>query len=187
MSLGFASGTLGCFLFQTEILLRTTERRDMGELRDLREGEWPAAAGRQPAAWPRLAMAMPGPGLGRLQPAAAAGARAPALPCRWPALEAERGREGEPGGGDGCVDCKEEQGGSVWRPHCEQGGRGTRQQHSAMVERALVHGGRVGISSSTWRAAKWPAWEAILGLFRAELDFGPKTKFAHLGLLSNFD
>jgi hypothetical protein len=56
-----------------------------------------------------------------------------------------------------------------------------------MVERALVHGGRVGISSSTWRAAKWPAWEAILGLFRAELDFGPKTKFAHLGLLSNFD
>ena len=75
MSLGFASGTLGCFLFQTEILLRTTERRDMGELRDLREGEWPAAAGRQPAAWPRLAMATPGPGLGRLQPTAA-GARA---------------------------------------------------------------------------------------------------------------
>jgi len=30
---------------------------------------------RQPAAWPRLAMATPGPGLGRLQPAAV-GARA---------------------------------------------------------------------------------------------------------------
>jgi hypothetical protein len=52
--------------------------------------------------------------------------------------------------------------------------------------RALVHGGRVGISSSTWRAAKWPAWEAILGLFRAELDLGPKTKFVKLVLLYIF-
>jgi hypothetical protein len=44
-----------------------------------------------------------------------------------------------------------------------------------------------GNSTSTWRAAKWPAWEAILGFFRAEFEDGPKTKFAHLGLLSNFD
>ena len=46
--------------------------------------------------------------------------------------DGEREREGER---DGCVDCKEEQGESIWRPHCEQGGRGTRQQGSAMVER----------------------------------------------------
>jgi len=65
---------------------------------------------RHPAAWPRLAMATPSPDLGRLKPVAA-GARALALPCRWRALEGGRGREGEPGGGgDGCVDCKEEQG-----------------------------------------------------------------------------
>ena len=36
---------------------------------------WRAAGGSREAAWPRLAMATPGPGLGRLQPAAA-GARA---------------------------------------------------------------------------------------------------------------
>ena len=56
----------------------------------------------------------------------------------------------------------------------------------AMVGAPSLHGGRVGISSSTWRATKRPAWEAILGLFRAELDHGPKMKFAQLGLLSNF-
>ena len=39
------------------------------------ESCWRAAGGSREAAWPRLAMATPGPGLGRLQPAAA-GARA---------------------------------------------------------------------------------------------------------------
>ena len=50
---------------------------------------------------------------------------------------------------------------------------------AAMVGRALVLGDHAGISSNTWCAVKWPAWEAILGPFRVELDFGPKTKFAH--------
>ena len=52
------------------------------------------------------------------------------------------------------MDCKEELGGNVWHPHCEQGGRGTRQQHSTMVERALVHGGHAGISLNTWCASE---------------------------------
>ena len=107
----------------------------------------------RPAAWPRLAMATPGPGLGRLQPAAA-GARVPALPCRWRALEEGRGREGEPGR-------------RRWVRGLQRRARGKRlastlragrRRHAAAalsnVERALVHGGRVGISSSTWRAAK---------------------------------
>ena len=50
-----------------------------------------------------------------------------------------------------------------------------------------LHGGRVGISSSMWRAVKWPAWEATLGLFRDELDLGPKMKFAQPAMLYNFD
>ena len=52
---------------------------------------------------------------------------------------------------------------------------------------ALAHGRRVGNSSSTWHATEWLRWEAILGFFRAEFEDGPKTKFAHLGLLSNFN
>jgi hypothetical protein len=46
--------------------------------------------------------------------------------------------------------------------------------------------GYVGISSNRWRAQKWPAWVALLGRLRAELANGPKTKFAHLGLLYIF-
>ena len=33
-----------------------------------------------------------------------------------------------------------------------------------------------GISSSTWWATVWPAWEAFLGQLRAKLDLGPKSK-----------
>ena len=35
-----------------------------------------------------------------------------------------------------------------------------------------------GISANSWRATEWPAWNASLGRLRAELDNGPKTKFA---------
>jgi hypothetical protein len=54
-----------------------------------------------------------------------------------------------------------------------QEGQDARQQWWG---RALVHGGRVGFSASTWRASAWPEREAILGRFWAELDLGPKTK-----------
>jgi len=80
MSLGFVSGTLSCFIFQQGVpaffFLRTED--DMADdMAGDSAGERPVVAGSQPAAWPRLAMATPGPGLGlgRLQPAAA-GARA---------------------------------------------------------------------------------------------------------------
>ena len=44
---------------------------------------------------------------------------------------------------------------------------------------AAMHRARVtlcSISSSTWRATVWPAWEAFLGQLLAELDLGPKSK-----------
>ena len=44
-----------------------------------------------------------------------------------------------------------------------------------------------GISPNTCRARKWLAWDAFLGLFRADLANGPKTKFDLLLMLSNFD
>jgi len=56
-----------------------------------------------------------------------------------------------------------------------------------MVGERSPHGGHVGISANTSRAAEWPAWETILGLFQAEFGHGPKTKFAKLGLPYNFD
>ena len=58
---------------------------------------------------------------------------------------------------------------------------------STMVGERSPHGGHVGISANTWRAAEWPAWETIVGLFQAEFGHGPKTKFAKLGLPYNFD
>ena len=70
------------------------------------------------------------------------------------------------------------------RPLLEEQGAG--QRVALEVGAPSLHGERVGISSSTWRAVKWPAWEAILCLFRAELDLGPKTKFAHPAMLYNF-
>ena len=59
-------------LIRDPCLLRADDMAVVVRLRDPPEsGRW------QPAAWPRLAMATPGPGIGRLQPAAAAaGARA---------------------------------------------------------------------------------------------------------------
>ena len=48
---------------------------------------------------------------------------------------------------------------------------------------AALHGRHDDISPNTCRARKWLAWGAFLGLFRADLANGPKTKFAHLGLL----
>ena len=89
MSLWFASWTLSCFLFQTEILLLSPYRADMASSSGF-EGKWLAAGGRQPAAWPQLAMATPGPDLGRLQPAAA-GARA-LLACNGGHLLESTGR-----------------------------------------------------------------------------------------------
>jgi hypothetical protein len=37
-----------------------------------------------------------------------------------------------------------------------------------------------------WLAITWPAWELLLGYFRAELVDGTKTKFALHGLLYIF-
>jgi len=73
----------------------------------------------------------------------------------------------------------------VQRPLLDALGAG--QRVAMEVGAPSLHGGRVDISSSTWRTVKWPAWEAILGLLQAEFRDGPKMKFAHLGLLSNFD
>ena len=64
---------------------------------------------------------------------------------------------------------------------------GVWQWSSAMVGARSLHGGHVGISANTWRAAEWPAWETIVGLFQAEFGHGPKNKFAKLGLPYNFD
>ena len=52
---------------------------------------------------------------------------------------------------------------------------------------AALHGRHDDISPNTCRARKWLAWGAFLGLFRADLVNGPKTKFDLLLMLSNFD
>jgi len=54
-----------------------------------------------------------------------------------------------------------------------QGCRDARQQGGALV---ALHGGHVGISSSTWWATVGARWEPILGRLRADLDLGPKSK-----------
>ena len=41
------------------------------------------------------------------------------------------------------------------------------------------------ISPSVWWATVWPAWEAILGQLRDELDHGPKSKVEAHELLYN--
>ena len=50
-----------------------------------------------------------------------------------------------------------------------------------------LHDDHVGILSNTWRAPEYTEWDANLDPFWAEFGHGPKTKFAKLGLLSNFD
>jgi hypothetical protein len=42
------------------------------------------------------------------------------------------------------------------------------------------------ISSSTWHVLEWARWDTVLGQFGSKLDFGPKTKVAHLGMLFKF-
>jgi hypothetical protein len=52
-----------------------------------------------------------------------------------------------------------------------------------------THWARVGlrgISSTTWQAARWPRWDAILGLLWAGLDFGPLMKFEARSKLYDF-
>ena len=40
-----------------------------------------------------------------------------------------------------------------------------------------------GISTNRWQAPEWARWTSKLGLLRADLVHGPKTKFALHGLL----
>jgi hypothetical protein len=42
---------------------------------------------------------------------------------------------------------------------------------------AWLHGRHGDNSPNTCRARKWLAWGAFLGLFRADLNLGPKRKF----------
>jgi len=50
-----------------------------------------------------------------------------------------------------------------------------------------LHGFHGGISSNTCCATMWLEWDTYLRHVWAEFGHGPKTKFAKLGLLSNFD
>ena len=49
--------------------------------------------------------------------------------------------------------------------------------HPAMVGHTLMHGRRIGISPSTWRAAKWARWEPNWAGDGPICTLGPKAKF----------
>ena len=57
----------------------------------------------------------------------------------------------------------------------------------AMVGRERAHAVHVAISSSTWRASVWPAWDANWAAFRAKFEHGPKTKYEAHTTLFDFD
>jgi hypothetical protein len=43
-----------------------------------------------------------------------------------------------------------------------------------------------GIQPNRWQALEWPWWNTVLGLLRADLDFGPLTKFEARSKLYDF-
>ena len=62
----------------------------------------------------------------------------------------------------------------------------TRQQSSAMVGHALVHGRHEVILTNTRRATVKVMWGAGLGHFQAKSDIGPKMKFEACELILIF-
>jgi len=54
------------------------------------------------------------------------------------------------------------------------------------VGHGAVRGRHGGISSNTWRAMEWLAWDVFLGQLCAELDLGTKSKVEAHKLLYKF-
>ena len=154
MNLWFASGTLSCFLFQTEILLLSSKKQSP----DGTDGSTGLAPVRSAPAAGRASI----PGLGHTSwsqgwlgdgaaTAATGVARAPALPCWWRSLEGGRGREGEPGGG------VESEGDREGAPRCLSLSPSAQEQQShvaTMVKACTAAWDHAGNSSSTWRASE---------------------------------
>ena len=185
MSLGFASGTLSCFLFLPEIPLLSLldQNRDWGDGR-LRPRQ--GRPRRSPSAEPTLKRPTGQPSLAR-----------DGLTHQWwpPCLPVHGGQRER-------VEREEGEWRRMWRrvsdgvesPSGCPNARWSTSTCAAMVVGALCMVAtsmtRVAlwrISSSTWRVTVWPTRDADLGRIWTEFGHGPKTKFALLLTLSNFD
>jgi hypothetical protein len=49
-----------------------------------------------------------------------------------------------------------------------------------------THVAHYGIQLNRWQALEWPSWNTVLGLLRANLDFGPLMKFEAHSKLYDF-
>jgi hypothetical protein len=49
-----------------------------------------------------------------------------------------------------------------------------------------TRGVHCGIQPNRWQTLEWPSWNTVLGLLRANLDFGPLMKFEARSKLYDF-